>query len=47
MEQFIRYKRFVKEIINLKDKDIVNKIEKFLDVELSNKNVPHLNKSKN
>lgn len=34
-------------IINLKDKDIVNKIEKFLDVELSNKNVPHLNKSKN
>lgn len=33
-------------IINLKDKDVINKIENFLNVELSYKKMPHINKSK-
>jgi len=53
---YLKHNRDVKEffkgrdndllIINLKDKDTSSKIEKFLGVELSNKNVPHVNKTK-
>lgn len=31
--------------INLKDKDLIQKIESFLDCKLKDKNIPHLNKS--
>lgn len=33
-------------IINLKDEDVINKIENFLKVELSHKKMPHINKTK-
>lgn len=33
-------------VINLKDKDVIFKLEHFLDIKFNNKEIPHLNKSK-
>jgi len=33
-------------VVNLKDEDLIEKIENFLDTEFNNKNVPHLNRTK-
>ena len=33
-------------VINLKDENVISKLEKFIDYKFINKEIPHLNKSK-
>lgn len=33
-------------VINLKDKNIIDKLEKFLDIKFNNREIPHLNRTK-